>query len=220
MRLMSSTWRMIVSVHWSKTSLPFDDMPAIAALQPFGRELDRRQRVLDFMGDAARDVGPGGAALRGDEVGDVVERDDAALVGAERIAGHAHVEQALAAVARQCRLALMQPGTHRARLGQNLAELGQHVLDATPDQRAAGGIGTKQPLGGGVADRNDAAFIDADDARRHARQGRLDEGAPFVVERVGGGQGLCCRRNSPVILLKVSPRWPRSPSDLRVGTCT
>ena len=36
-----------------------------AALQPFGGELDRRQRVLDLVGDAPRDVRPGGAALVG-----------------------------------------------------------------------------------------------------------------------------------------------------------
>ena len=62
--------------------LAFDDVPAVAALQALGRKLDRRQRVLDLVRDAPRDVGPGGAALRGDEIADVVERDHAALVGA------------------------------------------------------------------------------------------------------------------------------------------
>jgi hypothetical protein len=33
--------------------------------QPFCRELDRRQRVLDLVGDAAGDVAPGGVALGG-----------------------------------------------------------------------------------------------------------------------------------------------------------
>ena len=55
--------------------LALDDDAAVAALQPLGGKLDRRQRVLDLVGDAARDVGPGGAALGGDEFGDVVERD-------------------------------------------------------------------------------------------------------------------------------------------------
>ena len=57
-------------------------MAAVAALEPLGGKLDRRQRVLDFVGDAASDVGPRGAALRGHEFADVVERDDAALVAA------------------------------------------------------------------------------------------------------------------------------------------
>ena len=99
----------------------------------------------------------------------------------------------------------MQPGTHRARLGQNLAELGQHVLDATTDQRAAGGIGTQKSLGGGVADRNDAAFIEPDDARRHSRQGGLDESAPFVVERVGRSQGLMLPPQFPGHLVESFP---------------
>ena len=43
------------------------------------------------MGDAAGDVGPGGAALRGDELADVVERDHAPW-STGGIAGHAHVQ--------------------------------------------------------------------------------------------------------------------------------
>ena len=49
------------------------DFLAVAALQPLGGELDRGQRVLDLVGDPPRDVGPGGAALVAQLVGDVVE---------------------------------------------------------------------------------------------------------------------------------------------------
>ena len=56
------------------------DHLAVAAADALGRKLDRRQRVLDLVGDAARDVGPGGGALRRDEVGDVVDGDDIGLV--------------------------------------------------------------------------------------------------------------------------------------------
>ena len=55
------------------------DLAAILALQALGRELDRRERVLDLMRDAARDVGPGGIALGGDEIGDVVEGQHVAV---------------------------------------------------------------------------------------------------------------------------------------------
>ena len=75
---------MIVSVHWSKTSWPSAMMLAVAALQPLGRKLDRGQRILDLVGDAARHVGPGRGALGGDQVGDVVERHDACPVVARR----------------------------------------------------------------------------------------------------------------------------------------
>src|SRR6185295_8133560 len=42
------------------------------------RQLDRRQRVLDFVRQAARDLAPGRVALRLQERGDVVEHDDEA----------------------------------------------------------------------------------------------------------------------------------------------
>ena len=59
----------------------FVDHFSVFAAQPFGRKLDRRQRVFDFVRDAARDVGPCRGALRGDQLGNVVERHDIAVVG-------------------------------------------------------------------------------------------------------------------------------------------
>ena len=41
----------------------FGDDLAVAAPDALGRKLDRGQRILDLVGDAARDVGPGGRAL-------------------------------------------------------------------------------------------------------------------------------------------------------------
>ena len=64
MRPMSPTWRMIVSVHWSKIGAILGDGLAEPPPEALGRKLDRRQRVLDLVRDAPRDVGPGGAALR------------------------------------------------------------------------------------------------------------------------------------------------------------
>ena len=49
------------------------DLLAVAALQPLGGELDRGQRILDLVRDPAGDVGPGGAALVEQLLGDVVE---------------------------------------------------------------------------------------------------------------------------------------------------
>ena len=86
-----------------------DDVPAVASFQPLGRELDRRQRISDLVRDAAGDVGPGGGALSGHEVADVVERDDARAIIASRISGDANVENALAAVPEHGRLPLMKP---------------------------------------------------------------------------------------------------------------
>ena len=41
-----------------------DDDLAVFAAQALGRKLDRGQRILDLVRDAARDVGPGRGALR------------------------------------------------------------------------------------------------------------------------------------------------------------
>jgi hypothetical protein len=49
------------------------DLLAVTALEPLGGQLDRRQRVLDLVRDAARHVRPGGAALVEQLLGDVVE---------------------------------------------------------------------------------------------------------------------------------------------------
>ena len=62
-----------------------DDV-AVFAPQPLGRKLDRGERVLDLVGDAARDVGPGGGALGRYQIGDVVKRDDIAVLGLSPIA--------------------------------------------------------------------------------------------------------------------------------------
>ena len=59
-------------------------------LQAFGRELDRRQRILDFVRHALRHFSPGGGALRRDQAGDVIKDHDkpAATRGRQHGATH------------------------------------------------------------------------------------------------------------------------------------
>ena len=91
------------------------DRLAVFAAQPLRRQLDRRERILDLVRDAARDVGPGRGALRADQVGDVVERHHIAVVGFRRLlAGHAHRQIALAPAAADGHLALHQPLRRRS----------------------------------------------------------------------------------------------------------
>ena len=78
MRPISPTWRMMVSMHCWKISGSVETSSGIFALQPLGGKLDGGERILDLMGDAARHIGPGGGALRADQIGDVVESDDEA----------------------------------------------------------------------------------------------------------------------------------------------
>src|SRR5687767_9376234 len=56
------------------------DRVAVFAPDALGGELDRRQRVLDLMRDALRYFRPGRGALRDDQLGDVVEGDDEAII--------------------------------------------------------------------------------------------------------------------------------------------
>jgi hypothetical protein len=50
-------------------------------LQPLGAQLDRRQRVLDLVRQPACHLGPGHAALRRDDLGDVVEHQQPRITG-------------------------------------------------------------------------------------------------------------------------------------------
>ena len=67
------------------------DLIAVFALDALGAQLDGGQRVLDFVGNAARDIAPGGHALGRDKLGDVVEGHDKALYpGIAAPFGHAN----------------------------------------------------------------------------------------------------------------------------------
>ena len=99
MRPISPTWRMMVSAHWPERLGIGLDFLGEAALQPLGGELDRGQRVLDLVRDAARHVGPGGLALRRLQFGDVVEGQHEAVGAAARQVGADAHQQRAAAVA-------------------------------------------------------------------------------------------------------------------------
>ena len=52
----------------------------VAAAHALGRQLDRRERILDLVREAARDLAPGRVALRLQQRADVVEHDDVAAL--------------------------------------------------------------------------------------------------------------------------------------------
>ena len=95
------------------------------------------------MCDTARDVGPGGGALRGHELGDIVERHHIAAFGRTRLfARDAHRQIALAAVTIDRHLTLhqtLQPGARHSedigKLGDDIGQLpSQRLSLRTPDQ--------------------------------------------------------------------------------------
>ena len=79
MRPMSPTCRRMVLMRFVEDLEIVLELLGVAPAQALGAELDRGQRVLDLVRDAARDVRPGAGALRREQVGDVVERDHEAL---------------------------------------------------------------------------------------------------------------------------------------------
>src|SRR5579864_5529600 len=112
---------------------------AVFAAQPLRRQLDRRQRILDFVGDAAGDVGPCRGALRQHQLGDVVDGDDIAVLGVRRLfAGHEHREITFLAVARHRDLALHQPLIAIAGGLKNLRELGSDFGERPAERFAFG----------------------------------------------------------------------------------
>ena len=163
------------------------DDPAIFALQSLGRELDRGQRVLDFMGDAAGDIGPGRGALRLDEIGDVVERDDEAVVGGvvpfER---HAGGDDPLAAVPGDRHLFLNQSDPVDLGAPQKVGDLRQDAGDRLSETVLAANQFQRRAVG----DRDPTFGVDADDAGRHAGQDGFDEAAAFVHLAIDGEQRI------------------------------
>ncbi len=77
--------------------------------EALGRELDRRQRVLDLVREPARDLAPRGVALRLHEIGHVVEHDDVARDRRHRQPRPAHQQDARQARDGQLRLPLPLP---------------------------------------------------------------------------------------------------------------
>ncbi len=107
------------------------ELAAELELQPLGRELDRRQRVLDLVREPARDLAPGLDALRRDQLGDVVEDHQARALRHRRAAHQQGDRVALAAVGagRDLQLERVLPVVALAGLGA-----GGVQLEALPDR--------------------------------------------------------------------------------------
>src|SRR5579883_3549588 len=113
------------------------DLLQIAAAQPFGGKLDRGQRVLDLVGDAAGDVGPGRLALRRQQLGDVVEGNDEAadLAAVDALGGDADQKGAGAVVALDLDLRLGQPLRPARRVVEQAGHLRRDQGEVGADHR-------------------------------------------------------------------------------------
>ncbi len=165
------------------------DGVAVFAADTLGGKLDRRERILDLMSDAARHVGPGGAALSADQLGDVIEGQDIALrLLITAFGGDADGEIALRSRPMQRDLLgdealalLLRPLHHRG-------EFGDHRGEGLADESAF--LHAQQVLGGAVDEGDGTIGIEANDAGGDAGEHRLHETAPFVERRVGADQRI------------------------------
>src|SRR6202789_2961569 len=155
-----------------------DDLLAVFALEALGGKLDRRQRVLDLMGDAARDVGPGGGALGGDQIGDVVESDDEAGLASALLAVDLDAQIAHLAAALDARFPARPPDRLRQRAADQAGELGNGLGIMAAFDLFMRGI--EQARGGAVDDGDAALAAQADDAGADAGQHRFGEPPPHV----------------------------------------
>ncbi len=141
---------------------------AVLAADAFGGQLDWRQRVLDFMGDALGDIGPCTGSLSGNQFGDVVECQNRANVPlACPFERDAHCERAFHSVDGQCDLfllALFEAGFTCLRISGR--EFGNGFAQRLADEILFGGV---EKDGRTARDkRNAVVAIQADHAGRYA----------------------------------------------------
>ncbi len=157
---------------------PFE-APRELALEALGRELDRRQRVLDLVREPARDLAPRRVALRLREIGDVVEHDDVAGDRRDRQARAAHQQRAHQVRDRQLRLLLPLRVAARAKaLGDELGERRQRRQLAPPvGERGAGQLGERllqDHRGARVGRAQPVAIVEREHAGREIAENALE----------------------------------------------
>ena len=142
---------------------------------------------------APRNVGPGGGALRGDELGDVIKCDDVmALIGfAGQLTRNTHVEIAIATSPVDGDLPLDQSLAAGARRREEINQFRHHVAERVTQHLRLGVA--DQLLGRAVEDADPPLRIHANDAGAGARQHRFGEPAAAVDEVAGAHDVVALR---------------------------
>ncbi|OPZ59304.1 MAG: hypothetical protein BWY87_01074 [Deltaproteobacteria bacterium ADurb.Bin510] len=167
----------------------------VAPAQALGRQLDRRQRVLDLVGDAARHLAPGRHALHLLQLGQVVEDHHQAQVFAAVVLEHrgVHHERHFLAAQRDDHLAL-----GRAVLGfeQGFEQLVDHRQVFVLEHLHVGltehlfDLDGQHLLGRRVDHRDAVVTVDRDDAGRDVVEHGLDVAVAVGQLVVGRLQAL------------------------------
>src|ERR1700751_887286 len=133
------------------------------------------------MCDATSNVRPGRRALSAHQVVDVVERNDASATIPPRISSDANVENTPTTITQNGRLPLMKPQPKRPSLLPDESNAG---LDRGKGPSDEAEVTPEHSFGRGVRNRDDPIIVNPQNDGGHSRQDRLDERAPFIIERV------------------------------------
>ena len=177
---------MIASVHSATSAFVGGGALAEMAAQPFGAELDRRQRILDFVREPPRHVAPGRDALRPNQRRHVVEHEHRALATRRVSAGEhgGRGRQVDFAVLARERDLLHRPRRRSRPRGFDQRQQRLQVLAAEhvarPARPSAVVPEAEQPLGRAVDRRDAPVGVERDDAGRDALEDRLDVAAARV----------------------------------------
>ena len=162
------------SVSWSAPSSFARELHREA----LGGELDRRQRILDLVREAPRNLGPRGVALRLHELGDVVEHDDiAAAHRRARQARAAHQQRArqigdARARASFCHCPSRLPRKPSATSSANGASAGRRLPQSASDMPVSSASGCCRITAAlGLTDAQAMAIVEHEHARRKGCRG-------------------------------------------------
>ena len=160
------------------------DLFQVLAFQALRRKLDGGQGVLDLMGDAPGDVGPGRRALGGHQLRDIVEGDHVADdIAAKAFGRHAREKGVEPSLADELDLRLL----HAVRALHDPLEKVRHLGDRLAQVLTDGLLQVDgQELRGRTVGQIDAPVdVQTDNAGGHTGEHGFHEPAPFVQLTVG-----------------------------------
>ncbi len=155
-------------------------VPLEVARQPLGRKLDRRKRILDFVGDALRHFLPGRRLLRAKQFGQVIDHHHVAAIRAprpKRAHGYRRVQQP----ARRGKFQLLRGRAHAQRApNQDVHVVGRFIPQQLHEAQRLPRILAEDANRRRIHPPDRFRFIDGNNARGNILENGFDQrAAPF-----------------------------------------
>ena len=175
------------------------------AFDAFSRQLDGRERVLDFMGNAARNIAPGRHPLGADQIGHVIKGNHIPFKPSVPAAPcrHAHQQVFLCALPRNFDFALRNL---RGASGQRLEKRREFGYSNAQRQGLLILRPRQKPHGRAVHKGHATFRVEPDNARCHRRQHGIEQAAAAFNLAVDVQQRLALAPQLPCHLIKVPPQ--------------